>query len=231
MEWWEDFFDEDYIQAWEAAGGFSETDRLVAGVEAMLRLPDGAEILDVGCGFGRVAGPLAARGYRVTGIDFSPTQLRLAEQKNPGPRYIEADMRRPPPGPYDAVINLFSSFGYFEDPREDAAALAAWAGCLRPGGVLVMELMHRDRVAHLYGGPIEHPAGVSEEGHTDWVTGLRVSTVRYRAIAKTFQVRLYTATELVRMLHEAGFQHVEASGALDGGEVTPESRLALRALK
>jgi SAM-dependent methyltransferase len=231
MEWWQDFFDEDYVRAWEAAGGFSNTEALAEGVEAMLGLPPGAEILDVACGFGRVSGALEGKGYRVTGIDFSPSQLALAERRNPGPRYLEADMRRPPPGPYDGVVNLFSSFGYFDDPREDAAALAAWADRLRPGGVLVMELMHRDRVAHLYGQPIDHPGGVTEEGHTDWVTGVRTSTLRHGAIVKTFQVRLYTVTELVRMLRVAGFETVDAYGDLEGGEVTPESRLALRAVK
>jgi 2-polyprenyl-3-methyl-5-hydroxy-6-metoxy-1,4-benzoquinol methylase len=99
VEWWESFFDEHYVQAWTAAGRFSDTDSVVDDVDALLGLQPGAEILDIGCGFGRVAGPLSMRGYRVTGIDFSPQQLQLAEQRNPGPTYIEADMRRPPPGP------------------------------------------------------------------------------------------------------------------------------------
>jgi SAM-dependent methyltransferase len=231
VEWWESFFDERYVQAWTAAGSFTDTDRLVDGVEALLGLQPGAEILDIPCGFGRVAGPLALRGYRVTGIDFSPQQLHLAEERNPGPTYIKADMRRPPPGPFDAAINLFSSFGYFDDPREDAAAVTAWARCLRPGGVLVMELMHRDRVAHLYGQAGEYPGGVSESGETDWVTGIRTATVTYGSIVKEFRVRLYTVTEVVQLLHGAGFGHVDAYGTLQGGEVTPETRLVLRAMK
>jgi SAM-dependent methyltransferase len=231
VEWWESFFDEHYVQAWTAAGSFTDTDSVIDDVDALLGLQPGAEILDIACGFGRVAGPLSKRGYRVTGIDFSHRQLQLAKQRNPGPTYLEADMRRPPPGPFDAAINLFSSFGYFDDPRDDAAAVTAWATCLRPGGVLVMELMHRDRVAHLYGQPIEHPGGVSETGHTDWVTGMRTSTITYGSIVKTFRFRLYTVTELVQLLHQAGFGHVDAYGALRGGEVSPESRLALRAVK
>lgn len=231
MEWWERFFDEEYVQAWTAAGSFADTDQLIDDVDALLDVPSGAEILDVCCGFGRVAGPLARRGYRVTGIDISPEQLRLAEQRNPGPIYLQADMRRPPPGPFDAAVNLFSSFGYFDDPREDAAALNAWARSLRPGGVLVMELMHRDRVAYLYGQPIEHPEGPSETGHTDWVTGIRTSTMTYGSIVKTFRVRLYTVTALVDLLRQAGFATVEAFGSLRGGEVSPESRLAIRAVR
>jgi len=53
----------------------------------------------------------------------------------------------------------------------------------------------------------------------------------YGSIVETFRFRLYTVTELVQLLHQAGFGHVDACGALRGGEVSPESRLALRAVK
>lgn len=197
----------------------------------MLGLPSGAAILDIACGFGRIAGPLHERGYDATGLDVSAEQLALAEQRNPGPRYVEADMRRPPPGPFNAPVNLFSSFGYFDDRSDDAAALTAWSEALRPGGVLVMELMHRDRVAHLCGQPIPPAGPVSEEGDTDWVTGVRTATVTYGAIVKTFRVRLYTVTELVGMLHDAGFGQTDAYGGLEGGAVSPESRLVIRAVQ
>jgi SAM-dependent methyltransferase len=230
VEWWESFFDEDYVAAWEAAGAFAETAETVDAVEALLGIPAGAAVLDICCGFGRIAGPLSERGYRVTGIDASPEQLRLAKERNPGPTYIKADMRRPPEGPFDAAINLFSSFGYFDDPQDDVAALSAWRARLRPGGVLVMELMHRDRIAYLHGRQIEHPPGMTETGHTDWVSGLRTSTLTYGSITKTFRFRLYTVSELVRMLERTGFRHVDAYGGLTRGEVSPESRLALRAV-
>ena len=230
MDWWHDFFDEDYVAAWSAAGSFDNTTSVVDDLERLLGLPPGATVLDIACGFGRIAGPLSARGYDVTGLDFSPTQLRLAEERNPGPRYVEADMRHPPAGPFDAAVNLFSSFGYFSDPRDDMAALRAWAASLRPEGVLVMELMHRDLVAHLYGRSID-TGPVSEEGETDWVTSVRTATVRYGEIAKTFRIRLYTVTELVQMLSQAGFTTVDAMGGLAGGPVSPESRLVLRAVR
>ncbi len=231
MEWWESFFDQDYVETWTAAGSFSATDDVVEDVAALLDATPGAAILDIACGFGRVAGPLSRRGYRVTGIDFSPEQLRLAEDRNPGPTYVEADMRRPPPGPFDAAINLFSSFGYFDDSRDDAVALTAWSRCLRPGGVLVMDLMHRDRLAYLHGRSIENPGRVSETGSTDWMTGIRTSTVTYGSITKSFRFRAYTVTELVQMAHQCGFAKVDAYGGLRGGDVTPESRLTLRAVK
>jgi hypothetical protein len=104
--------------------------------------------------------------------------------------------------------------------------------CLRPGGILVMELMHRDRVAHLCGQPIEHPGGLSETGHTDWMTGIRTSPMTYGSIVKTSASAATPSPNWSTCCStKAGFSHVDAYGALRGGELSPESRLALRAVK
>jgi SAM-dependent methyltransferase len=231
MAWWEDFFDAKYVEAWTAAGSFDDTAEEVDALEELLGVGPRASILDVGCGFGRFAGPLAERGYEVTGIDSSPDQLALARDRHPGPTYVHGDMRHPPAGEFDAAINVYSTFGYFDDPADDVAAVDAWAQALRPGGVLVMELMHRDRLAALFDQPVEHRGPVEEVGETDWVSGVRTSTVTFAGIEKTFRVRLYTVTDLVRMLHQAGFRTVDAYGGLRGGQVTPHTRLALRAVR
>lgn len=228
-EWWETFFDEDYTQAWSAAESLADTSELIDQIVTLLDLPPGAAVLDVGCGFGRIAGPLHHRGYGVTGIDIAPAQLQLAKEQHPGPVYVEADMRRPH-GVFDAVLNLYSTFGYFADPREDRAALDAWARSLRPGGVLLMDLTHRDQVAHAYGRDQARPSGVTETGHTDWVTGVSTTRLTYRDIVKIFRVRLYTVTELVSMIRASGFREVKAYGDLSGGPLTPQTRLVLRAV-
>lgn len=233
MDWWEAFFDEDYVEAWAAAGLFETTAEQAGAIERLVGSPPGGEILDVACGFGRIAKPLHDGGYRVTGIDISATQLRLAQERNPGPRYLQRDMRRPPPGPYDVVLNVFSSFGYFEERGDDIAALGAWFDVLRPGGVMLIDLMHRDRVAYLY--PDETPmeqGPVRETGHTNWVTGVRTATMTYRGISKTFRVRLYTATELVGELGRIGFSTVDVWGDFDGvTPLSPTTRLVIRATK
>jgi SAM-dependent methyltransferase len=143
-------------------------------------------------------------------------------------------MRRPPAGPYDAVLNFFSSFGYFEERSDDIAALEAWFRVLRPGGVLLMELMHRDRVAHLYDPddkPVEH-GPTREAGHTEWVTGVRDATVTYGSVSKSFRIRLYTATELVGELKRIGLSAVEVWGDLDGvTPLSPATHMVVRATK
>lgn len=232
--WWETFFDDFYVDAWTAAGMFEETDELVEALVGLLDLPAGAAILDVACGFGRVAGRLHRCGYEVTGLDLSTRQLELAEERNPGPRYVRRDMRTPPAGPFDAVVNIFSSFGYFDEREDDLEALHAWWRVLRPGGQLVMELMHRDRAAAMFGKqqPPLSPDGLRETAVTDWETGVVTSTVVRGDVERTFRVRLYTATELVRELRAAGFAAVRALGDLGGlTPVSPATRLVLRAVR
>jgi SAM-dependent methyltransferase len=220
------------VAAWSAAGAFDRTAEEVEGVIGLLGLPPGARLLDIPCGFGRIAGPLHGRGYRVTGADLSADQLRLATERNPGPAYVRADMRQPPDGPYDAVLNLFTSFGYFAEEADDLAALAAWRAVLRPGGLLVMTLIHRDRVAYLEGEPSARPPlppEVEVSGTVDWVRGIRHETVRHGGWRRTFSIRTYTVTELVRLLAEAGFGGIEAFGGFDRSPVSPRSPLVLRA--
>lgn len=227
-QWWKTFFDERYVDAWEADGSFDHTSEDAALLMDFLGLDPGAAILDIPCGFGRFAGPLQEAGHRVVGVDASPAQIRLAHERHPGPRYVVGDMREPPSGPFDAVLNLYSSFGYFDDPNDDLACLRAWHAVLRPGGVLILETMHRDKFAWLWGQEVD-PGVRRESGRTDWATGVRTACVHIDGVERTFRVRLYTATELVGMMTEAGFNDVEVYGALDGRPLDPSSRLVIRA--
>lgn len=231
-QWWETFFDEDYVEIWSAAGAFAATGEDADGIEHLLRGAPGRDVLDVACGFGRIAGQLHERGYRVTGIDLSASQVRLAQQRNPGPTYLQRDMREPPTGPFDAVLNVYSSFGYFADRSDDVGALRAWYDVLRPGGVLIMDLFHRDAAARAFAGDdaVIERGPTRETGVTDWVTGLRTATITYGDTSKTFRVRLYTATELVTELARVGFTTIDVHGDLHATtRVSPTTRLVIRA--
>lgn len=233
-QWWQSFFDETYVEVWSAAGAFTRTREHADGIEHLLDGAPGREILDVACGFGRIAGHLHERAYDVTGIDLSAVQVRLARERNPGPTYLQRDMREPPAGPFDAVLNVYSSFGYFADRGDDIAALHAWYAVLRPGGLLIMDLFHRDAAAHAFGGDdaVIERGPTRETGVTDWVTGRRTATITYGDVSKTFQVRLYTATELVTELETAGFGAIEVHGDLHASsQLSPTTRLVIRATK
>jgi SAM-dependent methyltransferase len=96
-------------------------------------LPDGAEVLDLGCG----AGSEALRRFRVTGVDLSARQLELARERLPDARLLQADMTTVefPDASFDGVVALYS-LGHVPTERQPALleAIARW---LRPGGVLL----------------------------------------------------------------------------------------------
>lgn len=125
-------------------------DREVAFVLTHLPLPEHPRVLDVGCGVGRHARALAARGYQVLGIDRSEDAIRTAREGAPdGARFLVHDM-----GDldaldevFDAVVCLWQSFGYAEeDPRD---ILAGMTRRLRPAGRLLLDVYHRDALARL----------------------------------------------------------------------------------
>ncbi|MBI4729508.1 MAG: methyltransferase domain-containing protein [Acidobacteria bacterium] len=101
-------------------------------------------ILDLGCGTGRHAEPLSRAGYEVVGIDQNAEALALARERAPGATFIEMDFRDLASlnATFDSAINLWHSFGYF-DEKSNRALLAAVRGILRPGGRVVIDLYNR----------------------------------------------------------------------------------------
>ncbi len=119
-----------------------------------LKLPPGARILDVPCGFGRHSLLLARCGYRVTGVDISPELLARARRQAAAHSlpiaFRRGNMRRLSGlRGFDLLLNLFTSFGYFGDAG-DRIVLQGFYRALRPGGWLVMHLINRD----LGGAPV-----------------------------------------------------------------------------
>ncbi len=200
----------------------------------MLALPVGARVLDVPCGQGRHAHLLAETGLDVTGLDYSKPLLARAKERGTATnlRYVRGDMRSLPPrwtGRFDAVVNLFTSFGFFTEPDDDARVVREFARVLRPGGVLVWHGADRDGVMAKFlvrdwwrtrDGTI-----VAQERGFDPLSGfLTVSTVwagAKRRGEREHRIRLYTPTRLAELCAAAGLI-VEA--AYDGWRDRPLRR-------
>jgi len=144
-EWFTRFFDASYVAALRDEKPARQTRLEVDFVLRSLRLPEGARILDLPCGYGRHAAVLARRGFRVVGVDLSRAMLAEARRRfteGPRLRFRRGDMRRIAcRGEFDAVVNLYTSFGYFT-PAQNEAVLRRMARALRPGGRLLVD--HRD---------------------------------------------------------------------------------------
>ncbi|PWU45741.1 SAM-dependent methyltransferase [Micromonospora globispora] len=106
-------------------------------------VPPGARILDAGCGTGRVAGALAARGHTVVGVDADPALIEAAGTDHPGPRWLVADLAeldlaaQGEPEPFDAAV-VAGNVMAFVAPGTEGAVLSRIAAHVRPDGLVVV---------------------------------------------------------------------------------------------
>jgi len=239
--WADTFFDEGFVQAFGRLCVFDDTSEIVTKLVPFLRLKPGHRVLDVPCGFGRHAMELASRGMHVTGLDSSFPLINMARQRitgNPSVKYVHGDMRSPPLGPYDAVINLWTSFGYFSTAEEDSRALQAWYKCLAPHGTLLMELTDLERAqffnrrgSETVSTKVHTENGVTEEAIFDW--GLNRAYNRYSCgdWTRCCTTRIYSREELQQMLSAAGFSHIFCFGSFAGDAKKQGDRLIIVANK
>jgi len=180
-------------------------------------LPVGSRILDVPCGQGRHAHLLAESGYDVDGLDYSTDLLDVARRRGTARnlRYTRGDMRKMPArwgGRFDAVLNLFTSFGFFAHPSDDARVIKEFARVLKPGGTLIWHGGSRDGVMARF---LSRDWWTSPDGtlfaqqrefdslsgvltvHSTWRKGSRKG-------AREHRLRLYTATRLSELCADAG---------------------------
>ena len=229
---WETFHPSMFPEAcWERAA--SDID----GVLALAGVAPGAAVLDLACGPGRHCLELARRGYRVTGVDRTAAFLEEAHRRAAAEglqvEWVQADMRRfCRPEAFDLAINLYTAFGYFEDPAEDRQVARNLYQSLRPGGVLVMELMGKEVLARIFRERDwrEEPDGalLLEERRVcpgwDWIECRWIRLEGERRTEYRLSHRLYSAAELSGLLRDVGFTTVTPSGDLAGAPYDPTAK-------
>lgn len=151
-EWYEKSFGEDYLIVYrhrDFCGARHEVEKMIG----WLNLPEGSKVLDLCCGMGRHSLALAEAGFAVTGVDLSEVLLREARAQDGAEAvtWLRSDMRELPlDGGFDAVVNLFTSFGYFEDDEEQVKVLREVYRMLKPGGKFIIDFLNPAYViAHL----------------------------------------------------------------------------------
>ena len=244
--WYMDFFDEDYLRIYGSGLSAERTAQETDQIVERLGLPPSSTVLDLCCGHGRHSIALAEKGYQVTGQDLSEIFLKKAQadaaEAGVLVHWVHADMRDVPfEREFDAVINMFSAFGYLESEEEDQKVLDQVYKALKPGGVFLLEIIHRAWLVRNFESRGWHVGMdgviVLEARELNLLTGRNEVTVTLidrngARHVRQHAMRIHSAAELVRMVTQTGLIVEAAYGALDGRELTLDTnRLVLLARK
>lgn len=202
-----------------------------------LGIPDGARVLDAGCGIGRHSVPLASRGYEVVGFDFSPPYLeearKAAEGAGVNAKFILGDMRDVgrtlrEEKPFQAIVNMFTSHGYHQK-GDDLRFFQVLHGLATPGAALVIETLNRDYILRNF-----TPIGFEEAGrisrydhrrfdletstiHSEWSFYERSGDDLSLKLRVDVELRAYSLHEMKDLLARAGWEPVRSFTLADGG--------------
>jgi SAM-dependent methyltransferase len=219
---------------WETMPMFSEESWEIAPAQvdcaaSLLGIESGAAVLDLCCGVGRHSLQLARLGFRVTGVDRTAAYLRSAREKADAEHleleFVQADMREfVRPAAYDGAINLYTSFGYFEDPADDEKVVENLFRSLTPGGTLVMEMMGKEVLARIFlpSDWQEMPDGsllLQERRVTydwSWIDNRWILVNGAQRSEYAFGHRIYDGAGLKTLLRDAGFGSTTLHGDLQG---------------
>jgi SAM-dependent methyltransferase len=229
--WFQSWFDSKYYHQLYAHRDHQEAENFIGRMLQELNLPPSSYILDLACGKGRHAIAMQKKGYRVTGLDLSPNSIAEAIKNCPGheTEFYVHDMRIPfRIRYYDLVVNLFTSFGYFEGNSDEIKTLKAMRMALKPGGLIIMDYFNALKVI-----PSLPRKGELKKNNIlfQWTTERQgdfvVKSIEVTEHEKNFRfiekVRLIQPEEFHRLLMNAGLKITRTFGDYQLGDFHSEN--------
>ncbi len=188
-------------------------------------------VLDLGCGPGRHVIGFARCGLKVTGVDLSGYLLNRAahqiEQENLEVTLVQADLLAyAPQQQFDLITNLFSSFGYYDDPKDNQEILTNVYHWLKPAGCFVLDMFSKEQAA-MHMEPVhctEYENGDVRFERPLLTDNMSVYSNEWilvrgdRAYRWPYRHYVYSANEMTHMLNQAGFQTIHIYGSFEGGD-------------
>ena len=232
-QWWSTLYDDLLTEMLLERADEAELAATVSFLAERLELRPGATVLDQCSGIGSVALPLAARGYRVIGVEQSEPYVararRDAEARGLSCRFVAGDALAVGPGePCDAGFNWWTSFGYTLDDRQNAEMLARAFEALVPGGRFVLDTLNLPGVLRGFREHVVTRRATSRgevtlvrESRVDLGAGALLKRWTYflpdgRRVEHDSTVRLYLPHTLGELFRSVGFTSVELFGSIAG---------------
>ncbi len=199
-----------------------------------------ATFLDLACGKGRHSVYINKKGFQVTGVDLSEFNIKKAKKsETEGLHFDVHDMRHPyREAAFDYVVNLFTSFGYFDSIEDNLEVLKSGNYNLKPKGVFLIDFMNSNVVINgLISESREEIDGVKFEISRSVVDGFIVKKIKVIDQDETHEfeerVRAFAMNDLMGMFQRAGFEVLDTFGDYHLNAFKPNSseRLILIARK
>jgi len=209
----------------------------VANIISLLNIGETASVLDLCCGPGRHSLQLARQGFPVTAVDRTKIYLegarKQAETEGLKIEFIQDDMRRfCRPSSFDVAINLFTSFGYFEDMNDDRQVAANVYRSLKEKGVFLIDIMGKEVLARIFRErdwyELDNTMVLEERkvcANWSWMESRWLMIKDGKMDECKVSHRLYSAAELAELLSDCGFKAIDVYGDLTG---TPYDHTAKR---
>ena len=145
--WYADWFDTPYYHILYKDRNYREAQLFMDNLTHYLNLPEKAKVLDLACGKGRHAIYLNQLGFDVVGADLSENSIAEASKNsNDTLHFVVHDKREPYDEKFDAIFNLFTSFGYFDDDKTNISVLKKFKEGLMEEGVLVIDFLNINKI-------------------------------------------------------------------------------------
>ncbi|MCI3938657.1 class I SAM-dependent methyltransferase [Chryseobacterium aahli] len=219
MEWFESWFDTPYYHLLYSNRDYTEAENFITKLTQELQLPQSSKIIDLACGKGRHSVFLNKLGYDVLGLDLSQQSIEFDKQfENEGLTFKVHDMRNPIDSePVNAVFNLFTSFGYFDNETDDRNVFQSVYNALKPEGFFVLDYLNEEFVTRtLVPETTIHREGIDFHISKKIEGRHIIKDIRFEidGEAKHFfeKVKLHTLETIENYASECGFERVKIWG-------------------
>ncbi len=216
--WFSTWFDSPYYHILYKNRNEEEAQVFMDNITYYLNMPENGTILDLACGKGRHSIYLNKLGYQVTGVDLSENSIAIAnESSNETLQFKTHDMREPMNETYDAVFNLFTSFGYFDTFEDNIKTLKAIKNSINEYGFGVIDFFNADFIIeNLVAEETKEIDGITFNIKRFVENKKIIKEIRFEDKGETYnfteKVSAFTLADFESMMEEAGIYLLEIFG-------------------
>ncbi len=220
LQWFQTWFNSPYYHVLYNKHDHQEAENFINNLFSYLNPRKGAQILDIACGRGRHAVCINEKGFTVTGIDLSISNIEYARQfENDTLHFYVHDMRQLAySSHFDIALNLFTSFGYFETEAEHITALKAFNKALKTDGLLVLDFFNSHKIIQqLVADACVTAEGIDFKIHKQIEDKKIIKTITFKGGNQNYnfneKVNTFTADDFMRFFDQSGFKIIEQFGS------------------